>query len=515
MSQSSGLISSFQGNNVSKALVPVLCAGVALVCFSAGSARAATSDADLKAQVDALSQQLQALQAQMTTLTTQNAAPPTTLPAITTVRPYTRTGVATPGSTEPQAGLPVASGTDVVHVTLSGNVNRALLYGNDGVSSSTRNVDNNAAASRIRIVGEGRLGQYESGGVDMEIAYRINSSATQSLVSDEPGSATIGGTGNGTFLRQIETYFNDTRLGGVRLGFGSTASYLVADVDQSDTAIVSEDIKSDFDGGFQFRQDGAALVPTAPTKVKGVVTHLNFVKSPDAAYGPDVAAVLTGFDGMIRENRIRYDSPVYAGFQIATSFIDGGAWDASLRYAAHFGDNGVLEAGFAYSNALGRSHVPFAETNALPYGYGGSPTASGYFQAGSGDNSANGTEQYIFGATLLFDSGINFTAMYAYKDANFTDPNGLPIHPTDLYLKAGYKRTWFDIGQTAFSAEYTQNQNLQFNGDNARSYSVQLVQNIDKLGMNLFLSPQYQVLDRTYGKYHPLEVAMAGMNVRF
>src|SRR3546814_12308767 len=63
---------------------------------------------------------------------------------------------------------------------------------------------------------------------------------------------------------------------------------------------------------------------------------------------------MTNHDGLSRANRVRYDTPVIAGFQGRTSHINGGAYDAALFY------NGALmgfkiEAAAAYWNARSNS----------------------------------------------------------------------------------------------------------------------------------------------------------------
>src|SRR3546814_16944439 len=63
---------------------------------------------------------------------------------------------------------------------------------------------------------------------------------------------------------------------------------------------------------------------------------------------------MTNYDGLSRANRVRYDTPVIAGFQGRTSHINGGAYDAALFY------NGALmgfkiEAAAAYWNASSNS----------------------------------------------------------------------------------------------------------------------------------------------------------------
>src|ERR1700676_5025901 len=61
---------------------------------------------------------------------------PGNLPGRTVGPPNTAGGVGPPGAPAPVASAPISSGTDKIRVSLSGQVDRAILYGNDGKSSN-------------------------------------------------------------------------------------------------------------------------------------------------------------------------------------------------------------------------------------------------------------------------------------------------------------------------------------------------------------------------------------------
>ena len=62
---------------------------------------------------------------------------------------------------------------------------------------------------------------------------------------------------------------------------------------------------------------------------------------------------------------------------------------------------------------------------------------------------------------------------------------------------------------------FAQNDELIFNNDQARSYGAAVVQNIDSLGMEVFVGAHYQTLDRAFASYHPIIAVMSGARVRF
>ena len=196
-----------------------------------------------------------------------------------------------------------------------------LLGSNDGLASKLHQVDNNNSSTRVRIVGEARPLADTVAGMNLETEIRPNSSATQTVAQNLPQPASAV-----TYtIRQAGAYASNPYYGGVRLGFGNTASYSTAEVDLSGTAVASYVQVPDYGGGFAFRQRAGALMPGG--------AHGGFVFSPAGSYGPAVGSVYDYFDGLGRDDRIRYDSPVWNGFQFATSLLDGGAFDVAGRFA--------------------------------------------------------------------------------------------------------------------------------------------------------------------------------------
>jgi len=94
------------------------------------------------------------------------------------------------------------------------------------------------------------------------------------------------------------------RLNAVALqpGLGSKAAHPVA-TDVSDTFIAHYVGVAEMDGGFAFRENGAAIVPNGPSD--------KLVLSPNGAFEPAVGSVFNNFGGLGRDDRIRCDTPVW------------------------------------------------------------------------------------------------------------------------------------------------------------------------------------------------------------
>jgi hypothetical protein len=125
------------------------------------------------------------------------------------------------------------------------------------------------------------------------------------------------------------------------------------------------------------------------------------------------------------------------------------------------------------------------------------------------------SNQFDGSVSVLFKSGLNFTVAGGVRDPHYTDPTGRPLSPNLLFVKLGYQYRFFPIGLTAFSVDFAQNDELIFNDDVARAYSVAAVQNIDQFGLEVYVAGKYQTLDRTFASYHPIIAIMSGGRVRF
>ena len=498
----------------------------------------------LQAQVQTLQSQLQA-NGQQPHIVTKNpafaAAPnaktstgqpvlvvtqsPGNLPGRSSVAPYTSAGPGEIDGVPPVAAAPISSGGDRVKVSLSGQINRMEVYGDDGKASNFRNLDNNNSSSRIRLVGEGRIDPNTSAGVNLEMEIRPNSSASTSLTQDSSSSvnnftSSAGSAANisgGTLTaRDVEAYVQNKQWGGVRIGFGSTASYQTGQTDLSGTGVANYVGIGDFDGGFAFRQKGGARVPLGGSTAPGALTVLG-----DGTYGPAVASVFNFMDGLGRDDRLRYDSPVWNGFQLSASVVDGGAVDGAIRYAAKFGGN-QFAAGFGIADASSINH-----SAATSYGYAGgayNATTQQFANVSGGaltngetiaSTSVGGSTQYNGSASLLLANGLNFTVSAGGRDVKYTDPLGRNMSPFTVYGKVGYLHNFFPWGKTAISANFNETDDLIYAGDRARAYGGALVQNVDAAGLELYISGQYQTLDRDFANYYGMTVIGAGARVRF
>lgn len=275
-----------------------------LACFSTTSVLAAghTEVEALRAQIEAMTKRLDQLEVQSANAEKMAAAA------------EEKAQMASQSS----AGKGIQSGNDKVRVTLSGHVNRGLLWADDGESSNVYHVDNDASSTRMRIIGEADVSDDMTVGAAMEIQLESNSSSSVTQ-DDEDGT-----TSDGFTKRRAEVYFASKQYGKLWVGQGWTASEGTSEVDLSGTDLAGYSATTDMAGGIKFRESSGALTTTT------------------------AGNVFTNYDGQGRQDRIRYDTPAFGGFTFSAGAIENDVWDTALRYSADYDGTKVVGA-VAYS----------------------------------------------------------------------------------------------------------------------------------------------------------------------
>lgn len=158
-------------------------------------------------------------------------------------------------------------------------------------------------------------------------------------------------------------------------------------------------------------------------------------------------------DGLSRQDRVRYDSPSLAGFSASGSWGDNGRWDAALRYAGEFGAFRA-EGAVAYSNNQ------------------------------NDEDLINGSV-----SVLHKDTGLSLTfAAGEEQDAN---------ERSFYYIKGGWQtKALTPLGKTAFAIDYFEGESDVL-GWESMSYGVAIVQNIDKVGTELYIGGRVYESDET------------------
>lgn len=355
------------------------------------------------------------------------------------------TGAAAPGMT-----AEVSSGNDSVSLTLSGQVNRGLLYADDGTNSNVTHVDNDNSSTRFRMIGEGTFNEDITVGAQIEVQMESNSTANINI-----DGSTTGGNDGGSFTeRKLEVFIDSKSFGRLWIGQGDTASNGTSEVDLSGTGVIAYSGIADMAGGIDFG-------------------GYDFVNGTPFVADANIGTVYSNFDGLSRDDRVRYDTPTFAGFQLSVSNADRKKSDVALRFSGDIGAGFKLAAAAAYS------------------------------VNGSADPQINGS------ASILHSSGFNLTGAYGQQDID-----GDTRDPAFWYTKVGYILKG-DGRSTAFSIDYASAEDVDTLGDEFTSIGVAVVQKFDKIGTEFYLGARTHELDRVGENFDDIVAVLGGVRIKF
>jgi hypothetical protein len=340
----------------------------------------------------------------------------------------------------------VTSGKKGVKLTVSGQVNRGLLYVDNGDQDDFFHVDNDNSSTRVRFVGTGVLTDDITVGSQIEVQFESNSTAAISI--DQDGSA---GPNNFT-ERKLELYVDSKRFGRLWLGQGDTASNGTSEVDLSGTDVIAYSGTADMAGGIAF--------------------------SDNNVLGPEIGDVFSNFDGLSRDDRVRYDTPSFSGFKGSVSTIEGGAVDAALRFSGEFSGTKVV-------------------------------AAAAWADASSKDS--NNFKQYNGSVAVLTPMGISVTAALGTRDMD--DATG--DDPLFYYAKLGYTFDAVSFGSTSIAIDYHAVDDLNQDGDEGQAYGVFAVQRYDKVGAEFYIGARNHELDRAGSDFDDVLAVLVGGRVKF
>lgn len=324
---------------------------------------------------------------------------------------------------------------------VSGQVNQMMLWADDGEEDDFFITDNDSSSTRIRFTGEETFGKVKAG-FQFEIEAQRNASNRLVMEQDNDGNFAGDSTGFEWNDRWLNVYF-DTQMGKFEIGKGDGAANNTSEQDLSGTAVVTYSDVNATGGAFRYQDDGV--------------------------YGSAVSASRDNFDGLSRNERIRYNTPVFGGLYGAASATNGEAWEVAAFYAAEL--------------------------------YGKVAAAVGYVDGG--DRAAY--SQIGGSISWLLPMGLNFTAAAGQRDNDANDRD-----PFNYYLKAGYK---WDIH--ALSVEYGLTEDLAVEGEEASNYGAAYVINPWK-PVEFYVAGRNYMLDAATGDDpDDILVLMAGTRIKF
>lgn len=400
-----------------------------------------------------------------------------------------------PNLTEKEA---ITDGTPL-KLKITGQVNKAALWHDNGRNSHVQIVDNDASATKVDFMAEGAWNE------DVTVFGHINvelpqNSTKNTDVRNSASEINHANTGHSFETQSAEVGVKSKQFGNFYLGRGSTASdYTMEATDKSGTTVTSIGASvADIAAGTRWIEKTTGLP-------KKVLTRGNTLL-------PTVGDVFNSADGNDERDRFMYETPTYMGFHLAGSYAyNGGAdgtsdafrnggnelWDVALKYAGEY--KGTEIAGqVAYS----KDHTVAIRTSSAVEHRTDASTVDGSI-------------------SVLFPVGISLMFAGAHRDWEFANAHDATV----LFGKLGYRHKFFEAGFTNFAVDYGEYKNFVIDATSTASVQnkwkgkavgAMLVQDFDRIATKMYVAWRlYQLHVSGGAKYKDITAVIAGMSVKF
>ena len=341
----------------------------------------------------------------------------------------------------------VHGGVGGVKFTLSGRVNKMIVYSNEGDTNATGDsrvihvIDNsNAGSSRFRFLADGKVNDMVSTHGKIEMDLRPNRGNVNQ--TDDPDDPSV----NLLRVRNAFISVKHAKIGKVSLGRISVASIGIASTGDHGTS--------------------AGFATTSPMFAEGVTMR----RENDGVNKMTVGSVVNGLSLGAFAPGIRYDTPSFGGASAGFSFVDE-----------------TYQVGISYGGSLGSFEVQ---------------VKGGYNFRGDNEEKGNKTDKIAGGLSILHTSGMNFSVGGA-SDRNprdgvekkvTTGQNLKESEYADQFgwrLGLGFKKNLTGAGNSNFSVHYHRSENKPHITDITTMVSAAIQQNWDKSGTNLYVVGSY------------------------
>jgi len=364
-------------------------------------------------------------------------------------------------------------GNRKMSLTITGQVNRGVLWWNDGEDSDVYyGLDNTNSSTRFSFLGEAKISSRWKAG--FEIMMEIEAGGTSSKVSQWDEDGKVGTQINGAAAASFNASNVDSYMGDAR-----RAAWWIEDKDLGRLTVG--------------RYESAGVVTTIDlggisVVASGSVVLLNGSFAIRSSAG-DYYAVTWGRLGDPASNQgrtelIRYDSPSIHGFIASASIGEAGDyWGAMLRYAGEF--SGIrVAAGIGYENITDRPTSAACFTLDHPNSSAACALSStgGNITQGPTDLTAVKPDIDAWGASLaLMHVPTGLFVQGHYMAADFKASTALSGYwghdfatKTDAdqwLIQAGIAKNWTGLGNTAIYGEYSKSNDWGAGLTTGRSYS--------------------------------------------
>jgi hypothetical protein len=406
-------------------------------------------------------------------------------------------------------------GTRRMSLTVSGQVNTAVMAWDQGPDSAVFIVDNGVSRSGFAFDGTARINPNLTAGFQMVIGLATGARSHQTTQVDDDG----GAVGDGALGVELANWFlrSDT-LGEVRLGRINSASSGTTLVDLGGAGVIANANSQLWAGNFFLTQGGV-------------------LSGTDMRWSSFMGGSTLGISGLSRQNAIMYTTPTIAGFSASVAWgendaVDDGMWDVAARYAGEFSGFRVAAAISYGRNAGGTSDAEDSTSTVTVPSFGDGADIRKL--QGSASIMHVGSGLYLTGAYAVQSyHGTSADELNQFTGGGLVAGQNRP-DSTMWYLQGGISKNWTGLGNTVVYGEYGHFEDgaagiVTGGGDSVITsdvtfWGVGIVQHIDSAAMEVFLAyRQYQAELTslagapwgTGGDLDDLSVVMGGARVRF
>ncbi len=370
------------------------------------------------------------------------------------------------------SALVMAVNAQAMDFKVSGQVDRALSYVNNGKQTDLSSVDNDGSNSRVRFTGVQTMDNGQKTGFVYEIALADHLSDSYDVGANLRRAKYYN-------TRKIEVYLQGN-FGKLSLGKGDGAAYYANTMDLSGTAWLGGGVWYELYSGSLSFNDGTTTLYT-----------IGKSQSP--------------FNAISRQSRVRYDSPSLGGVVLSASLDGGKAIELAARYQATLASGTKIIAGAGYVNTKDLQIATDPVT--------GSPISANPGTLRKKITSAS--------LSMLMPNGFNATLSYgAGKTDTILNPGN--------YTQTGYdaKNTFVQVGYISGKSHYAVNygvtKDLPANGVKSSQIGAAYVYNWNS-SVELYASYHVYKLDlpgqiqtsQSWGSANNIKQLYVGTRIKF
>jgi predicted porin len=399
-------------------------------------------------------------------------------------------------------------GNRKVKLEVSGQVNEAVLFWDDGFEDNAYIVTNDASRTRFRFKGDAKINNDFKAGYLLEVGVR--SANSKRFTQDDPTGET------GLDVRHSVWYLDSKTFGRLWVGLTGGAGEGVTEVNVAGTGDVAKySDAEDMGGGLALRLANGTFSSGGTAVTGGDITIRRLIRDSGNQAG----------EGR-RYNMVRYDTPEIAGFVATANWGADDTWELGLRYKGEVG-------GFkmAAAVAYGETSEPAATGTVIGFECVANRTTNANIGGTGKDADCN---QFGASGSIMHEAtGLYVNAAYGILQDDLLKARfgaGTDDEHSFYAIEAGIQQKWLPIGKTTVFGQYynadggATDRNYTTVGRILNSeldiYSLGVMQGVDNAAMNLYAMYRHVEAEATTQNsgtldFEDVDMFMTGAIIKF